>query len=47
MRGDFPITEKLAAQSLSLPMFPEITEAQVRYVAAQIATFFAEERKSS
>jgi dTDP-3-amino-3,4,6-trideoxy-alpha-D-glucose transaminase len=41
-RGDFPITENLAAHSLSLPMFPEITEAQVRYVAAQIATFFAD-----
>jgi dTDP-4-amino-4,6-dideoxygalactose transaminase len=39
-RGDFPITEKLAAHSLSLPMFPEITEAQVRYVAANIAAFF-------
>jgi dTDP-3-amino-3,4,6-trideoxy-alpha-D-glucose transaminase len=39
-RGDFPITEKLATHSLSLPMFPELTEAQVRYVAAQIATFF-------
>lgn len=45
MRGDFPITEKLAAQSLSLPMFPEITEAQVRYVAAQIATFFRRRAK--
>jgi dTDP-4-amino-4,6-dideoxygalactose transaminase len=43
-RGDFPITEKLAARSLSLPMFPEITEAQVRYVAANIAAFFAETR---
>jgi dTDP-4-amino-4,6-dideoxygalactose transaminase len=41
-RGDFPVTESLAARSLSLPMFPEITEAQVPYVAAQIATFFAE-----
>ncbi len=38
--GDFPITEKLAARSLSLPMFPEITEAQVRHVAANIAAFF-------
>ena len=41
MRGDFPITERLAEHSLSLPMFPELTEAQVRYVAAQITTFFA------
>jgi dTDP-4-amino-4,6-dideoxygalactose transaminase len=41
-RGAFSTTENLAAQSLSLPMFPEITEAQVRYVAAQIVTFFAE-----
>jgi dTDP-3-amino-3,4,6-trideoxy-alpha-D-glucose transaminase len=41
-RGDFPITEKLAEHSLSLPLFPEITEAQVRYVAAQIEAFFAD-----
>jgi dTDP-4-amino-4,6-dideoxygalactose transaminase len=43
MRGNFPVAEKLAARSLSLPMFPEITEAQVRYVAANITAFFAEE----
>ena len=31
-RGDFPNTERLADRILSLPMFPEITEEQIRYV---------------
>ena len=32
-RGAFPIAEKLADEFVSLPMFPELTEAQVEYVA--------------
>jgi dTDP-4-amino-4,6-dideoxygalactose transaminase len=31
-RGDFPIAEHLADRILSLPMFPEITEAEIRRV---------------
>jgi len=31
--GDFPVTEKLAKRILSLPIYPEITEAQVAYVS--------------
>jgi dTDP-4-amino-4,6-dideoxygalactose transaminase len=30
--GDFPVTEAAAARMLSLPMFPELTEAQIEYV---------------
>jgi dTDP-4-amino-4,6-dideoxygalactose transaminase len=37
-RGDFPVSERLAAQSLALPMFPEITPAQIRAVAAALRT---------
>jgi dTDP-4-amino-4,6-dideoxygalactose transaminase len=30
--GDFPVTERLSREILSLPLYPELTEAQVRYV---------------
>jgi dTDP-4-amino-4,6-dideoxygalactose transaminase len=35
-RGDFPITEAYADQILSLPMFPELQEDQITYVAEVI-----------
>ncbi len=31
--GDFPVSEKMASELISLPMFPELTEEQVAYVA--------------
>ncbi len=39
--GDFPHTERLAEQMLSLPMFPELSEAQIERVASEIQGFFA------
>jgi dTDP-4-amino-4,6-dideoxygalactose transaminase len=44
--GDFPVTEKLAAQCLSLPMFPEMTDEQVEYVTTSVREFF-KQRSSS
>jgi dTDP-4-amino-4,6-dideoxygalactose transaminase len=34
--GDFPISEKVASELISLPMFPELTEEQVAYVAGAL-----------
>jgi len=34
--GDFPVAEKIAAEILSLPMFPHMTREQVRYTAQNL-----------
>ncbi len=39
-KGDFPNTELLAERMLSLPMFPELTDAQIEYVVRSIREFF-------
>ncbi|MDO8532813.1 MAG: DegT/DnrJ/EryC1/StrS family aminotransferase [Dehalococcoidia bacterium] len=39
--GAFPCTEQAAREVLSLPMYPEMTEEQVRQVSAAVVTFFA------
>jgi dTDP-4-amino-4,6-dideoxygalactose transaminase len=38
--GDFPVAEKAARECLSLPIFPEITEAQIERVSDVIHDFF-------
>lgn len=38
-KGDFPVTEKKARIILSLPMFPEITEEEIKYIASKISSF--------
>lgn len=40
-KGDFPITEKYTQEILSLPMFPELKEEQIRYVVGVIKEFLA------
>jgi dTDP-4-amino-4,6-dideoxygalactose transaminase len=39
--GAFPHAERLARESLSLPMYPELTEDQIRTVTDAIREFFA------
>lgn len=34
-RGDFPVAEKVAGQELSLPLYPELTAAQIETVAGE------------
>jgi dTDP-4-amino-4,6-dideoxygalactose transaminase len=38
--GDFPVAEKAAERILSLPMYPELSERQVRYVCDKIKEFY-------
>lgn len=42
-KGDFPITEKLADEILSLPMFPELKNSEIKYICNQIANFYHEQ----
>jgi len=39
--GDLPIAEKAAKEVLALPMFPELTEAEIRRVVENIADFYS------
>jgi dTDP-4-amino-4,6-dideoxygalactose transaminase len=38
--GDFPVTEKAAHECLSLPIYPELTEAQIQRISKVIHDFF-------
>lgn len=38
--GAFPVSEKLSAQILSLPMYPELTKSQVDYITDAIQKFY-------
>ena len=39
-KGDFPETERAAAETLALPMYPEIPRDAQRYVVNAIVEFF-------
>jgi len=38
-KGDFPVTERVAAEIVSLPMFPQMTNAQLNEVAKKVKEF--------
>jgi dTDP-4-amino-4,6-dideoxygalactose transaminase len=39
--GDLPVAERAAQEVLALPMFPELTEAEIRWVVESIAEFYS------
>ncbi|RMF92204.1 MAG: DegT/DnrJ/EryC1/StrS family aminotransferase [Candidatus Schekmanbacteria bacterium] len=39
-KGDFPVTEKIAEEILSLPVYPEMTDEMINYVSDTIHKFF-------
>ena len=39
--GDFPVAEDVMSRCVSLPMFPEMTDEQIKYVAVAIREYFA------
>ena len=41
-RGDFPESERAAAETLALPIFPELTTAQKEEVAATVKELLGE-----
>ena len=40
--GNLPVTEAIAREQLSLPMFPELTDDQIARVAKEVATWSAQ-----
>ena len=38
-KGDFPVSENAAETSIALPIFPELTEEQIKYVVDKIGEF--------
>ena len=42
--GDFPESERAARETLALPVYPELTEAQISFVADTISGFYAGRR---
>mgnify|MGYP001501951489 CR=1 FL=1 len=41
-RGDFPVSESACERNLSLPMYPDLTDEQIHYVAETLRGFFEE-----
>ena len=39
-QGDLPVTERLCGEVLSLPVYPELTQEQIQYVAGTVLKFF-------
>jgi len=38
--GDFPVSERVSKEIISLPMFPELKEDEIKYITDEIRNFF-------
>ena len=38
--GDFPVTEKLCNEVISLPMHPELDQEQMDFITTNVLSFF-------
>jgi dTDP-4-amino-4,6-dideoxygalactose transaminase len=45
--GDFPVTESVAAEIVSLPMYPQLTSQQQEKVVAAVTAFTSEQQRES
>lgn len=41
-KGSFPVAEKICGELISLPMFPELSEDQIRYTSSELKSLLAE-----
>jgi len=39
--GNYPVTEKVSNEILSLPMFPNLTSEQIEYISSKIKSFYS------
>ena len=46
-KGDFPVTERIAEEIVSLPMFPQLTHNQQKEVAGKVMEFLASKLSAS
>lgn len=46
VRGDFPVSERASAETLSLPMYPELSDEAIETVAKTIFDFYANPARS-
>jgi len=44
--GDYPVSERIASNGLSLPMFPQLTRSQQEHVANSLKAFFLQASES-
>jgi dTDP-4-amino-4,6-dideoxygalactose transaminase len=44
--GDFPVTEKVMKEIISLPMFPELAEDQIKFIAESVKKFLVSNKST-
>ena len=45
-RGDFPVSEKYSKEIISLPLFPELTDKEIKYICLCINEFYGQKNIS-